>query len=377
MNWSELNRNSEKIINQIRNLNDKISNLQNQLNQIQKILLKDTNLNISKLNPIQENNDYKEPKSYQLLDDFTINSNTSSNKYDVLCVFKSANNILYLVYPNNNIIIFYNLIDKKKLAEIKNAHYSEIIHISHLYDEKQNLDLLMSASKNAYVTIKIWNFDNLECINDIQITNPHNIYFSFLKHITGNYCLVGTCYYQKNTINAYYFNKGLAKKLIIEEKSDMLCLKTYNSKDSKNYILIGLYGLALSIDFNTGLINDFREQGNGICHQFLNILEEDNITKLIDGCNECINIWNFHNRNLLQKIYLDDIYSQCVWNNSILLVGGGKKIYIINLNYGIILNEINGHNKVINIKKFVHPTYGSCLVSQGEKKDFIYVRKIN
>ena len=91
MNWSELNRNSEKIINQIRNLNDKISNLQNQLNQIQKILLKDTNLNISKLNPIQENNDYKEPKSYQLLDDFTINSNTSSNKYDVLCVFKSAN----------------------------------------------------------------------------------------------------------------------------------------------------------------------------------------------------------------------------------------------------------------------------------------------
>jgi len=211
MNWSELNRNSEKIINQIRNLNDKISNLQNQLNQIQKILLKDTNLNIPKLNPIQENNDYKEPKSYQLLGDFTINSNTSSNKYDVLCVFKSANNILYLVYPNNNIIIFYNLIDKKKLAEIKNAHYSEIIHISHLYDEKQNLDLLMSASKNAYVTIKIWNFDNLECINDIQITNPHNIYFSFLKHITGNYCLVGTCYYQINTINAYYFNKDWQK----------------------------------------------------------------------------------------------------------------------------------------------------------------------
>jgi WD40 repeat protein len=373
MNLSELNINSEKIINQIRNLNDKISNVQNQLNQIQKLLLKDTNLKIPKLSQIQENIDYKEPKSYQNLDDFTINSNTSSNKYDVLCVFKSANNILYLVYPNKNIIIFYNLIDKKKVSEIRNAHDYEIIHISHLYDEKKNLDLLMSASND----VKIWNLDNKECINNIRIFNGQSIYCSFLKHITGIYCLVGICYYQKNSINAYYYNKGLAKKFIIEEKSEMYCLKTYNSNDSKNYILVGLYDLALSIDFNTGLIDDFREQENGKCHRFLNIFEEDNIIKLIDGCHECINIWNFHNRNLLMKIYLDDIYSLCVWNNSILLVGGEKKIYIINLNYGIILNEIFGHNKVINIKKFVHPLYGSCLISQGEKNDFIFVRKVN
>ena len=377
MNLSELNRNSEKIINQIRNLNNKISNVQNQLNQIQKLLLKDTNLNIPKLDAIQENKDYKEPKSYQLLNDFTINSNTSNNKYDVICTFKSTNNILYLVYPNYNIIIFYNLIDKKKIAEIKNAHLYEIIYISHLYDEKKKLDLLMSASIDGKVTIKIWNLENIECINNIQINSPHDIYFSFLKHITGIYCLVGICYFQKNSINAYYYNKGLAKKFIIEEKSEMYCLKTYNSNDSKNYILMGLYGLALSIDFNTGLIDDFREQENGKCHRFLNIFEEDNIIKLIDGCNECINIWNFHNRNLLMKIYLDDIYSLCVWNNSILLVGGEKKIYIINLNYGIILNEIYGHNKVINIKKFVHPLYGSCLISQGEKNDFIFVRKLN
>ena len=183
MNMSELNRNSEKIINQIRNLNNKITNVQNQLNQIQKVLLKKTNLNIPKLDAIQENKDYKEPKSYQLLDDFTINSNTSSNKYDVICIFKSANNILYLVYPNINIIIFYNLIDKKKIAEIKNAHLTEIIHISHLYDERKKLDLLMSASLNGYDNIKIWNLENIECINKIQISvynNGDNIYFSFL-----------------------------------------------------------------------------------------------------------------------------------------------------------------------------------------------------
>ena len=374
MNYSEiLNRNSEKIIYQIRNLNDKISNIQNQLNQIQNILLKDPNLNIPKLSQIQENNDYKEPKSFQLLYDFTINSTTSSNKYDVLCVFKSANNILYLVYPNKNIIIFYNLIDKKKVSEIRNAHDYEIIHISHLYDEKKNLDLLMSASND----VKIWNLDNKECINNIRIFNGQSIYCSFLKHITGIYLLVGVSYYQKNYIDAYYYNKGLAKKFLIEEKSDMYCLKTYNSKDSKNYILVGLHHLALSIDFNTCLINEFRELGNGKYHQFLNILEEDNITKLIDGCYEYINIWNFHNGNLLMKIYLNDICSLCVWNNSILLVGGKKKIFIINLNNGIILNEIEGHNTVINIKKFVHPSYGSCLISQGELNDFIYVRKIN
>ena len=378
MNLSQLNRNAEKIINQISNLNDKISNVQSQLNQIQKIILKETNINIPKLNIIHEKEDYKEPKSFQLLNDFTINSNTSRNKYDVLCVFKSSNSILYLVYPNYNIIIIYNLIDKKKILEIKDAHLTEIIHISHLYDERNNLNLLMSASvDNGKVTIKIWNSDNFECINNIQIKNPHNIYFSFLKHITGNFCLVGICNYQNNFINAYYSNKGLAKKFIIEEKSDMYCLKVYNSKDSKNYILAGLYGLVLSIDFNTGLINDFREQEKGKYHQYLNILEEDNATKLIDGCNTCINIWDFHNRNLLMKISLDEIYSLCIWNNNILLVGGENKIYIINLNYGIIIDEIHGHNKVINIKKFVHPSYGSCLISQGEQNDFIFVRKVN
>ena len=54
------------------------------------------------------------------------------------------------------------------------------------------------------------------------------------------------------------------------------------------------------------------------------------------------------------KIYLNDICSLCVWNNSILLVGGKKKIFIINLNNGIILNEIEGHNTVINIKKLFY-----------------------
>ena len=99
----------------------------------------------------------------------------------------------------------------------------------------------MSASND----VKIWNLDNKECINNIRIVNKQSIYCSFLKHITGIYFLVSVSYFQKSSIDAYYYNKGLAKKFLIEEKSDMYCLKTYNSKDSKNYILVGLHDLAL------------------------------------------------------------------------------------------------------------------------------------
>ena len=370
----ELNRNAEKIINQIKNLNERISNVQSQLNQIQKSISNETNLSIPKKDIIQE--DYKEPKCYQILDDFSFISKTPYDKYDIFCIFKSSNNILYLVYPNNSIIILYNLIDKKKITEIKNQHFSEIIHISHSYDEKANIDLLMSASiENGKITTYVWNLDNLDCINSIQIITPHYIYFSFLKHITGNYVLVGIQNFHTNFINVYYSNKGLAKKIKIEEKTDMHCLKTYNSKDSKNYILVGMSDSILSIDFNTGLTNEFKGLENGRIHKYLIIFEEDNITKLIDGCNDCIYIWNF--RNVLMKIFLDDIYSLCLWNNNILLVGGEKKIYVINLNYGIIIDTINGDNKVFNIKKFIHPSYGSCLASQGEKSNFIIMRKVN
>ena len=53
-------------------------------------------------------------------------------------------------------------------------------------------------------------------------------------------------------------------------------------------------------------------------------------------------------------------------------------IKIIDLDNGIVIKNINGHNSgVISIKKIMHPEYGECLLSQGALYDQLKLWKIN
>ena len=60
-------------------------------------------------------------------------------------IFKSINNIYCLVYSNDNFsIIFYDLIENKKINEIKEAHSWIICSFSYYLDDINNRDLLLS-----------------------------------------------------------------------------------------------------------------------------------------------------------------------------------------------------------------------------------------
>ena len=62
----------------------------------------------------------------------------------------------------------------------------------------------------------------------------------------------------------------------------------------------------------------------------------------------------------------------CLWNNDFICVSSDKIIKIIELKSGKILKELKKHNnEVTYIKKFVHPIFGECLISQGWKNDGI------
>ena len=62
-------------------------------------------------------------------------------------VFKSIDNILYLIYTNkNNSIISYNLINNCKIIEIKNAHKQYITNFRYYLDKKNKRDLIISIS---------------------------------------------------------------------------------------------------------------------------------------------------------------------------------------------------------------------------------------
>ena len=65
---------------------------------------------------------------------------------NAISVFKSIDDILYLIYAQNNSIISYDIINKKQLKEIENAHKQSIIRFNNFFDDINKRDLLLSLS---------------------------------------------------------------------------------------------------------------------------------------------------------------------------------------------------------------------------------------
>ena len=64
------------------------------------------------------------PKDIQYKNDLAKDSFSQYDYDNVFTVFKSLNNLLYLIYTNiNKSIIFYDIVDNKNIKEIKSAHY--------------------------------------------------------------------------------------------------------------------------------------------------------------------------------------------------------------------------------------------------------------
>ena len=89
-------------------------------------------------------------------------------------VFQSVNKIFYLIYSNkNNSIISYDIVNNKKLNEIKNAHEKIIINFKHYFYENKRRDLLMSTSIN---NVKIWDPKKFECLLNIKKEYSHTYF---------------------------------------------------------------------------------------------------------------------------------------------------------------------------------------------------------
>ena len=78
---------------------------------------------------------------------------------------------------------------------------------------------------------------------------------------------------------------------------------------------------------------------------------------------------------MLNKIKVSNslLYDLCLWDNNYLFVGCDDKIIkLVDLNNGLIVKSLNGHNdSVLTIRKVNIEQYGECLISQGYKKDQI------
>ena len=114
---------------------------------------------------------------------------------NTFCAFKATNNIFYIVYPNKNYsLIMFDIINDKKISEIKDAHKGPITIIEHIisveYGTIKKKDLIMSMSSKEN-NIKIWNLD-FGCLLNLEKNNK-NIYLNvtcFLNNIYNDILIV-------------------------------------------------------------------------------------------------------------------------------------------------------------------------------------------
>lgn len=296
---------------------------------------------------------------------------------NTFCVFKAINNVLYILYTNNsNSIVSYNLIDEKKINEIKNAHEKYITNFRHYFDENNNRDLFLSISyKNN--NIKLWDFFNFECLLDLKnIYKDGFLYSACLFNFKNKIYISATNNAHTMTVDSikiFDMNGEVYKKIYKSNDPAVFIDTYYDKKCSKLYLLTGNKGYCKSYDYDRNcLYRTYKEKGSNTNENSSSafIYNEKGISKLIESnCIGNVKIWDFHSARFLKKIIINNdwLYGIGLWGKNYIFVGCiNGEIDIVDINEGIIVNSLIDHKeKVLTIKKIYHPKYGESLVSQS------------
>ena len=295
-------------------------------------------------------------------------------------VFKSFNNIFLLIYTNKKrSILSYDIINKQKINEIKNAHKKFISSFRYFLDQMNNRDLLLSISCDDN-NIKIWNTNKYECLLDIKNVNKSGFLDSacILKDnnqifiITSNKTISNR--QKAESIKVFDFKRNNIKN-INNSNEDIIFIDTYSDNNlSKIFIIACTSDNCKSYDYYKNEIYHKYSDNSRSCNIVINDKEE--IVKLIKSCyNGNISIWDFHSGVLLDtiKVCTTILREICLYDNEYLFVGcDDKTIKLVKYKKWKVIKELNGHyNKVISIKKIIHPQYGKFLFSQGSGSDSI------
>jgi hypothetical protein len=360
--------NSDFIINEINKLKKENEKIKNEIN-----ILKGYQNNGSN------------PLDIKFLTNVTNESYTEFDLDNTFTVFKSINDISYLIYSTKNkSIICQDLNNQQKIKELKKCHNEYITNIRHYLDKinHQNLrDLIMSVSAIDN-NLKLWDIKNWECILNLENINKKGCLYSacFLKNDDELFILTSNANKKGDSecIKVFDLKGNKIKDIKNSNRNTLFVDNYYDEIFNQNYVISGNINYVKSFDFNKNEIyHKYHEKNDNKCHGSIIINYDQNITKLMESSTDrCIRIWDFHLAILIKKIIVYDglLYGLCLWNNKYLFVGAeDKTIKLIDLN-GSIIKSLTGHKSaVLSIKKLVNTNLGEWLVSQGLNSDEIKI----
>jgi len=322
--------------------------------------------NSKDIDNINNSNEFQsKPKNIKISKNIIQDSAIFSEKNFTFIIFKSIDNIFYIVYgTNRRSIVFYNLLDNKKMATINNFR-SYVNYFRHILDEKNKRDLILSQNSGVQIiNLNIWNVNSLECIFNFKENLLGNIESCFLNYQHQIYIIISEI--TSETINCFDL-EGNKVKQINNISHFLKYIECYHDlKTNKSFIIICNIDNIILYDYNTDEIyHKFEEQN---CSSF-SIFNSKESVKLIARSIDSILIWNFHSKELLKKIHIKNISIFCLWSEKYIMASDyiNNAIFAINLDDGKKKNIISHQDSVVNIIKIIHPIYGECLLSQDKK----------
>ena len=171
--------------------------------------------NIQKKNKINKIENKFNPNNIQLLNNLTKDSYSDYTLDNTFTVFNSIDNIIYLIYTNiKKSIITYNIIDNKKINEIKNAHSRDITNLRHFLDKYNKRDLIISISLSNN-NLKLWDITTFECLLNLENINKSGRLFSacLLSENNANYVITSCAYGNNEPIKIFDMNNIKVKEM--------------------------------------------------------------------------------------------------------------------------------------------------------------------
>ena len=324
--------------------------------------------------------EFSNPENIKLL--YNLAQDSFNNKWidNPFVVFNSINNIFYLIYANSEKSIISNdVINNKKINEIKNAHKNNIMNFRYNFDKINKRDLIISMSLDN--NIKLWDIKNFDCLLDLKKVNENGeLFSSCFLNIDNNIYIISSniVYSHRDPIKIFDLDGNKIKEINDSEEQTLFIDAFYDNLLSKYFIITGNVGFAKSYDYNKNKAYHKYSDKKNFSYCSMVILKEEKITKLITSSRDgCIKIWDFHFNILLNTIEVTKSWLTgiCLWNKEFLFAAGGG-IHLINLKSCKVINKLKDSGEVISLKKIMLPQNKECLIAQ-EYPNKIYLFKNN
>ena len=182
------------------------------------------------------------PKDIKFLRNLTDDLNYSLLIDNIFLVFNSIENILQLIYFNqNNFIVSLDLINKQKLSQIKNEHNKFVTNFRHYLDKRNKRDIIMATYFDN--NIKLWDNKNWECIFELKNIYDKGYLFSacFIKEINDTYIVTSNYNFKDfpESIKVFDFNGNKIKEINNSREGTFFIDVYYDYNTSKNFIVTG------------------------------------------------------------------------------------------------------------------------------------------